>query len=468
MFFTYLLGELRRRTRQACFIALGLALGIGLAITVTAASAGVKNAQGTVLHSLYGVGTDITVTQPPAPGSGRGPGFSFGPGSGFQPGGKVNSDVLTPAQPGTLQASSVAAISRLRDVAAASGALVLTDTHVTGTIPSAPASQTGSGAGGTGSFSISSFSVDGVQLSGGEVGVLSSGQITSGRTFTASDAASSVAVVDSGYARQQGLTAGSSLTIAGKKFTVIGIVAMPPGASTPDVFIPLARAQALSGMTGEVSTIYVAADSSSDVTGVAAEISALLPKATVTTSSNLASEVTGSLASASSLASNLGRWLAVAVLAVAFGLAALLMMGAVTRRVQELGTLKALGWQSRRVIGQVMGEALTLGLIGGVAGIALGLGGAAIIDAVAPSLTASTGPAAGSAAPGAARAVTGLGSGARQLAASTVTVHLSAPVTLGVIAAAVLLSIAGGLIAGLFGGWRAARLRPAASLGAVG
>jgi putative ABC transport system permease protein len=467
MFFTYLLRELRRRKRQAVYIALGLALGIGLVITVTAASTGVRTAQGTVLHSLYGVGTDITVTQAPAYGSGHGPTFSFGSGSGFRPGAKVNSDVLTAAQAGTLKASSVTAISRLRDVSAASGALVLTDTHFTGTIPSSAASRAAGGTGGTGSFSVNSFSVDGVQLSGGDVGVLSSGQITSGRTFTAADATSSVAVVDSGYARQQGLKTGSPLTIAGKKFTVIGIVSMPQGASTPDVFIPLAPAQSLSGMTGEVSTIYVAADSASHISTVAAEISALLPKATVTTSSSLASEVTGSLASASSLANNLGRWLSVAVLAVAFGLAALLMMGTVTRRVREFGTLKALGWRSGRVIGQVMGEALALGVIGGAAGIALGFGGAAIIDAVATPLTASTGPPAGSAAPGAGRAFQRLGSGAGPLA-NTVTVHLSAPVTLGVIAAAVLLAVAGGLIAGLFGGWRAARLRPAAALGAVG
>src|ERR1700690_3678557 len=77
MFFTYLRRELRRRMRQAVFIALGLALGIGLVITVTAASSGVKNAQATVLHSLYGVGTDITVTQTPTAGSGGPTGFGF-------------------------------------------------------------------------------------------------------------------------------------------------------------------------------------------------------------------------------------------------------------------------------------------------------------------------------------------------------------------------------------------------------
>ena len=38
----------------------------------------------------------------------------------------------------------------------------------------------------------------------------------------------------------------------------------------------------------------------------------------MTTSSDLASEVTGSLSSASSLANNLGKWLAIAVLLAAF------------------------------------------------------------------------------------------------------------------------------------------------------
>ena len=71
MFLTYLRRELRRRARQASIIALGLALGIGLVITVTALSSGVKNAQGEVLHSLYGSDTDITVTKTPAAGSGQ-------------------------------------------------------------------------------------------------------------------------------------------------------------------------------------------------------------------------------------------------------------------------------------------------------------------------------------------------------------------------------------------------------------
>jgi len=50
---------------------------------VTAASAGVKAAQNTVLHSLYGVGTDMTVTESRAPGTNGGQSFNFsGPSQG--------------------------------------------------------------------------------------------------------------------------------------------------------------------------------------------------------------------------------------------------------------------------------------------------------------------------------------------------------------------------------------------------
>ncbi len=66
MFFTHVGRELRRRRRQAVVVALGIAL----VVTVSAMSEGVSAAQESVLHSLYGVGTDITVTQAAAAGTG--------------------------------------------------------------------------------------------------------------------------------------------------------------------------------------------------------------------------------------------------------------------------------------------------------------------------------------------------------------------------------------------------------------
>ncbi len=476
MFITYLRRELRRRMRQATFIALGLALGIGLVITVTAASAGVSSSQGTVLHSLYGVGTDVTVTQTPTAGSGGPARFGVGGGnSGSKPqsGTSFSRSVLTSGGLGTLKSSAVTAISGLKNVSAAAGALTLTDLKLSGTINAGGSTGGPGGSGATSGRSnlkTSSFSVTGVDPSTSSLGPLSSGTVTSGRNFSSADATSNVAVVDANYAKAQNLKTGSTVKVAGTKFTVTGIVSVGQGSTAADVYIPLARAQALASLNNEVNTIYVAAASAADISAVSGAISAALPKATVTTSSDLASEVTGSLASASSLANNLGKWLAVAVLAAAFGLASLLTVSAVSRRVREFGTLKALGWRSRRIIRQIMGEALVIGLAGGAAGVALGFGGAALVQALAPPLTATTGTAATGATGGPGGAAGPAAGLARAASATshTVSVHLTAPVTLSAVLLAVVLAIAGALVAGTLGGWRAVRLRPAAALARVG
>jgi putative ABC transport system permease protein len=439
-FVTYLRRELRRRARQAVLIAVGLGVGVGLVVTVTAASAGVGNAQAAVLHSLYGIGTDVSVTTTAAVAkSGSG-----GLGSSAQ---QANS--LSVGDAGLLNASSVTSIAHLRDVTAAAGGLTLTDIS----LPSQ-----GSGAKrSAGAFPVpTAFTVDGVDLAHLGLGPFSSARISSGRSFSASDPGSNVAVVDANYATARHLTVSSTITIANTPFTVIGIARQPQGGGSANLYIALGRAQALtkyqdlSSLIGRVDTIYVAATSASDIPAVHSEITELLPSATVTASGDLASEVSGSLANAASLASDLGKWLSVAVLLAAFAVASLLTMAAVARRVREFGTLKALGWRSRRIIAQIMGESAVIGVVGAVAGIALGFGGAALVNAIAPKLTATV--------------AQNPGTGDT----STVGVHLAAHVTTSTILLAVGLAISGALIAGSFGGWRAARLRPADALAQVG
>ena len=503
MFFTYLRRELRGRMRQAVFIALGLAVGVGLVITVTSAAAGVKNAQGTVLHALYGVGTDVTVTKTPTAGSFTPGSFGFGFRAGTTkrpaPGTKINASTLGEgATLASMPTSSVTTVADLHDAAAAAGGLTLNDRTISGTVPAINFNGGGFGGGGDGggggsggsgfqnfraNFTTNSFGVEGVNLVAGELGPLSSGKLSSGRTFTAADANSDVAVIDSNYATQNKLKAGSTIAIgdssgATTNFKVIGVVSEPAGDNPSDVYIPLAVAQKLANMKNDVNTIYVAASSSSAVPALQSEIRNALPSYTVTTSSDLASEITGSLSSASSLANNLGKWLAIAVLLAAFLLASLLTLSAVSRQVREFGTLKAIGWRSRRIVGQVMGESVTLGLIGGLVGVALGFAGAELVTKLSHPLSATVGQTTGSATPGGARQFGGgggggggsFGSAARAAAAAnhTVTVHLGATVTTEIIVLAVVLAVAGGIIAGMFGGWRAAQLRPADALSKVG
>ena len=474
MFFvTCLRRELQHRLRQAIVIALGLAVGIGLVVTVTAASAGVRQAQAAVLKALYGVGTDIVITTaapaPPKPGS---------PGAGkyqqtFTPGQKPQnvSELGLPPGLGLLGSSSVPKVARLGGVAAAAGGLTLANTTLT--IPSIAQEQSGHlPANATGS----TITVDGVDLAHAGLGPFASATIRSGRSFTAADADRDVAVVDSGYATASKLTTGSAIDIAGHAFTIIGITLQPQGGGSADAYIPLARAQALarfqaSDLDGKVDAIYVKAASAAAIPAVQNEVAALLPGATVTSSASLAGAVSGSLASAASLAEDLGRWLAVAALVAAFTIASLLTMAAVARRVREFGTLKALGWRSPRIVAQLLGESAVIGVAGAAAGVALGFAGTALVQALAPELSAAVANNPGSAPPQNVSLNPGSGGIQHHIAPGalrTVPVHLTAPVTLTAITVAVALAIAGGLIAGSAGGWRAARLRPAEALGRIG
>jgi putative ABC transport system permease protein len=124
MFFTYVARELRRRRRQTVVVALGLALGIGLVVTISAMAAGVRDAQSTVLQSLYGVGTDITVTQPAEPGTRGGARFGLNPGEGEEEGEEFSRDQILPSPgQGTIPEDEIAKLSRLDGVEAVSGSL---------------------------------------------------------------------------------------------------------------------------------------------------------------------------------------------------------------------------------------------------------------------------------------------------------------------------------------------------------
>jgi ABC-type antimicrobial peptide transport system permease subunit len=464
MFISYLTKELRRRWKQAVVVSLGLELGIALVVTVSAMASGVSDAQNTVLHSLYGVGTDISVTQNDA---------SNGPPGGFNVGGDGSTATFSRDRvssiPGlaTMSVAAATKIANLPDVAAAAGGLRLNSTHLSGRLPTIPpAASFGSSSGAPaqqanpGKIDISSVSIVGVDVSTTSVGPLDGSQITSGRSLDATDASAKVAVVDRTYAKSHSLSVGDTLTIAAKDYRIVGIAAAPASGTSTQVYLPLAAAQSLAGVGHVVNTIYVKATSAATIAAAKQEIKEIYPKANVITASDLAKQVTGSLASASNLATKLGSWLSIAVLLAAVVIASLLTISAVGRRTRELGTLKALGWRTPRVVVQVVGEALTQGVIGGGIGLGLGVIGAWLVTRAMPALSATV-SSDGGAVPGGGPQVV---AGGQNPFTHTISVALHAPVDLRLAGLAIALSLAGGLTAGLLGGWRAARLRPADSM----
>lgn len=493
MFATYLRRELTNRKRQTAIIAVGMALAIALVILVNSFAAGVTKAQASVLESVYGVGTDITVTQaaaaPTAGEGGPGQQFDFGSADGATSDGTTSvSQSRLEAGRGTttFDATALDTVTGVDNVSAAIGVLSLSNTTFDGSLPTqsdstgtdaqaqvpsgdATAAPGGGGGFGGGSFNVDSFTVLGLDPAGSAIGPLADVTLSDGRTFTAADAGQNVVVVDSNYATTASLAVGSTLNIGGTDFEVIGIVTSDSTDSTTasNSYIPLDVAQTLSGETGKISSIYVQAASSNDITQVQADIEAALPDNTVSTQADLASTVSGSLSTAGDLVANLGTWLSLIVLVAAFLIAILFTISGVTRRTREFGTLKAIGWSNGRIVRQVAGESIVQGLLGGAAGIVIGLLGIVIVNLIAPTLSGSstsTAQAAGAGGPGGGF---GGGPGATTTAAST-DIALNLPVTVPVILLAVGLAVLGGLLAGAIGGWRASRLRPAAALRSVG
>ena len=397
-------------------------------------------------------------------------------------------------EPGTtaFAATAVTKAAGASGVKAATGVLSLSNTTFTGQLPTQGQGGFGQrgagttrptggpdGAGGS-SFGIDRVSVLGYDVKGATIGPLTAATLTKGRSLAAADSGKYTAVLDADYATSAKKAVGSTITLGGKSFTVVGIVksTSATGASASNAYIPLDTAQTLADEKGEVTSVYVEATSASQIDAVKAELQQSLGSSmTVNTQADLASGVTGSLATASSLANSLGLWLSVLVLAAAFLIAVLFTVSGVTRRTREFGTLKAIGWSNRRIVGQVAGESFVQGLIGGAVGIVLGLVAILVVDLIHPTLTASaaatgrgfgfgggTPGGAPSAAPGVAE---GFGRAASRTASAASDIVLNLPVSPSVIAIAVALAVLGGLIAGAFGGWRASRLRPAEALRSV-
>lgn len=428
MFWTYLGRELRGRKKQTIIVSIGLALAVALVIIVNSLSAGVKAAQAQSLEAVYGIGTDLTVTGAQAdPGAdGGGPQFNFDTGDSTSGADGTTtldqSQLRTDTMRGTLDATTI-------------------DT-VLGIDPAAV------------------------------IGPMRSVSVSDGRLLTADDNGENVAVLDSTYATSAELGVGDTFEVGGEDFEVVGIVnsTSSDADTASNVYIPLDVAQSLSGAGEVVSTVYVQTTSSDNIASVQSALETALPDASVSSQSDLASTVSGSLSTASNLITNLGTWLSIIVLLVAVGLAVLFTTSGIARRTRELGTLKAIGWSNGRIVRQVAGESMVQSLIGGLAGLVVGLAGVLVINLISPTISGGTqaagpmgGGASGDGAPGG-----GMPGAIGQAVSSASEIVLNAPLSVGVIALALGLSVAAGVIAGGFGGWRAARLSPAESLRAVG
>jgi len=206
-----------------------------------------------------------------------------------------------------------------------------------------------------------------------------------------------VAVLGATTASDLGLDAtavGSTVSVGGLPFRVIGIL-QPKGGSgfqNPDdeVLLPLAAVHKYFVAGDTVRTIGVSVASGDQMTDVTNAITALLRSrhelaATASADFSVFNQ-TQLLDAASSISATLtlllGGIASISLIVGGIGIMNIMLVS-VRERTREIGIRKAVGARGRDILAQFLIEALTLSLLGGLIGIVLGLAVSALIGQLA-------------------------------------------------------------------------------------
>jgi putative ABC transport system permease protein len=218
-----------------------------------------------------------------------------------------------------------------------------------------------------------------------------------GLTDTTVDLGLRVAVLGASTAEDLGLDAediGSEISIGGIGFRVIGIL-QPKGGSgfeDPDdqVLVPVAAVQKYFVGGDSVRSIGVSVEPTADMDAANAEITALLRQRhdlAATDDDDFAIfDQTSLLEAASSISGTLtlllGGIASISLIVGGIGIMNIMLVS-VRERTREIGIRKAIGARALDILAQFLVEALTLSLLGGLIGVAVGLGVSALIARVA-------------------------------------------------------------------------------------
>ena len=131
----------------------------------------------------------------------------------------------------------------------------------------------------------------------------------------------------------------------------------------------------------EVNYIHVEVTDIKYVEGVADEIKTLFTDREVPVSAAVATDMVESFASMMDMFRSF-LWIVSLVAAVAGGFSIfIVMLISVIERTKEFGILKASGWSNFNIIGSVVGQSITVGLLGATVGLLIGYGALQAINA---------------------------------------------------------------------------------------
>jgi lipoprotein-releasing system permease protein len=189
-----------------------------------------------------------------------------------------------------------------------------------------------------------------------------------------------VAVADTNYASENHLQPGSTITVSGKQFTLVGLVDTTRAGqvANANLYISLADAQALCSTAPNVLNVHDFRPTDANIIfiranpaqapGIADQISTILGKDAIVTTPRSFDQVLGATFS---LIDRFGLLVGLAgLLVAAVGLLRTTAAGLWERR-RDMGVMRAVGWRRKDIVAQLTFETLALIGLGWLAGMIL-------------------------------------------------------------------------------------------------
>ena len=238
------------------------------------------------------------------------------------------------------------------------------------------------------------------------------------------------------------------------------------------IFVPLSAAQSLTG-TDTYNILLVQASNSSSVGPLDTLLTNIYGNSASIISIQQIASTVASITNALGLL--LGGIAAISLIVAGISILSIMMVS-VNERIHEIGILKSIGFKNSDIMVLFLSEALIIGFLGGVMGVAVGGGGSYVLSAVfsggssaAPSAGASSGFGGGGAHAG---FVGGRGGGNTAFSSSPASgpsssssgFSFSPDISPTIIVSAILLAIVVSVLASLYPAWKASSTDPIKAL----
>jgi putative ABC transport system permease protein len=188
------------------------------------------------------------------------------------------------------------------------------------------------------------------------------------------------ALLDESFAREQGLTVGDSVAVAGQSFSVVGLVAasQAPKMVVAHIYIPLDEAQAMATVSEGVqkvspfssqdaNVLFLTADQEA-IPALSASLSEVMGKDTAISTPDTFLRKLGTMFA---LSDRFSAAVGLIILVVTFLLVFKTVAGGIHERAREIAVFKCIGWTNGNIRKQIVSETLAQCLLAAAIGTAL-------------------------------------------------------------------------------------------------